>query len=65
MCVCVPGCGLNQLYAMRYGTIPIAHATGGLNDTITQHNSWAEKAKDPEVRRCKLDPKLKAPGSKG
>ena len=27
-------CGLNQLYAMRYGTLPIAHATGGLNDTI-------------------------------
>lgn len=28
-------CGLNQMYAMRYGTIPIARATGGLLDTIT------------------------------
>jgi starch synthase len=35
-------CGLNQLYAMRYGTLPIAHATGGLNDTITRHNPYAQ-----------------------
>ena len=27
-------CGLNQFYAMRYGALPIAHATGGLRDTI-------------------------------
>lgn len=27
-------CGLNQLYSLRYGTIPIVHATGGLRDTI-------------------------------
>lgn len=28
-------CGLNQLYSQRYGTLPVVHATGGLQDTIT------------------------------
>ena len=27
-------CGLNQLYSLRYGTIPIVRATGGLDDSV-------------------------------
>jgi starch synthase len=31
-------CGLNQLYSLRYGTLPIVRATGGLADTVAQYD---------------------------
>jgi starch synthase len=31
-------CGLNQIYSMKYGTLPIVRATGGLNDTVENYN---------------------------
>lgn len=34
-------CGLNQLYSLRYGTVPIVHATGGLADTICDASATA------------------------
>ncbi len=30
-------CGLNQIYSLRYGTLPIVRATGGLDDTIQNY----------------------------
>ena len=31
-------CGLNQMYSLMYGTVPIAHKTGGLADTVQPYN---------------------------
>jgi starch synthase len=33
-------CGLNQLYSLRYGTLPIVHHTGGLADTVHDSNGF-------------------------
>lgn len=30
-------CGLNQMYSLRYGTLPIVHAVGGLRDTVFEN----------------------------
>jgi starch synthase len=31
-------CGLNQIYSLKYGTVPVVRATGGLDDTIVDYN---------------------------
>lgn len=35
-------CGLPQLYAQRYGTVPVVHATGGLKDSVVQYNPFQD-----------------------
>ena len=34
-------CGLNQLYSLKYGAVPVVHRTGGLADTITDVNGFS------------------------
>jgi starch synthase len=36
-------CGLNQIYSLKYGTIPVVRATGGLDDTIVNYDPITKK----------------------
>jgi starch synthase len=33
-------CGLNQMYSLRYGTVPIVRVTGGLADTVDEDTGF-------------------------
>ncbi|MGD1091151.1 MAG: glycogen synthase GlgA [Bryobacteraceae bacterium] len=42
-------CGLTQMYALRYGTVPIVRATGGLEDTVDQETGFKFQPYTPEA----------------
>ena len=53
-------CGLNQIYSLRYGTVPIVRATGGLDDTIDAFDgagpapgeAQGSSSRSTRARRC-------------
>jgi starch synthase len=60
-------CGLNQIYSLKYGTVPVVRATGGLDDTIEEWDVKKETGTgfkfngfDPRDLLAEIDRALKA-----
>jgi starch synthase len=45
-------CGLNQMYSLRYGTVPVVHGVGGLDDTIRPYTARARHANGFKFREA-------------
>ncbi|KAK6913273.1 Starch synthase, catalytic domain [Dillenia turbinata] len=56
-------CGLNQLYAMMYGTVPVVHAVGGLRDTVQQFDPFNEAGLGWTFDRAEADKLIHALGN--
>ncbi len=48
-------CGLNQMYSLRYGTVPIVRAVGGLEDTVRNFDVVNEKGNGFKFREFRAD----------
>jgi starch synthase len=48
-------CGLNQMYSLRYGTVPIVRAVGGLDDTVQNFDVVAETGNGFKFREFRAD----------
>ena len=55
-------CGLNQMYSLRYGTVPVVRATGGLDDTVRNWNGEARTGNGFKFREASGSALLKALG---
>lgn len=55
-------CGLNQMYSMRYGTVPVVHATGGLADTVQTVDPGADRGTGWAFRTFHVDAFVEAIG---
>lgn len=52
-------CGLSQMIAMEYGTIPIVRETGGLKDTVTPYNEYTGQGNGFGFKEANADVMLK------
>jgi starch synthase len=55
-------CGLNQIYSMRYGTVPVVHATGGLADTVETLDPSRDRGTGWAFRHFDVQPFIDALG---
>ncbi len=53
-------CGLNQIYSLHYGTIPIVRATGGLDDSVDSSTGFKFTEYSPEALAGAIDEALRA-----
>jgi starch synthase len=53
-------CGLSQIYSLRYGTVPIVRATGGLDDTVDPETGFKFAAYTPEALTRAIEEAIKA-----
>jgi starch synthase len=53
-------CGLDQLYCLRYGTVPVVRATGGLDETIKQYDPSTGSGNGFKFDECTPEAFLKA-----
>ncbi len=53
-------CGLDQLYCLRYGTVPVVRATGGLDETIKQYDPDTGSGNGFKFTECTTETFLKA-----
>ncbi|MEO7192503.1 MAG: glycogen synthase GlgA [Vicinamibacterales bacterium] len=48
-------CGLNQMYSLRYGTVPVVTAVGGLEDTVRGYSGRSRRANGFKMRECSAE----------
>jgi len=53
-------CGLTQMYALKYGTVPLVHAVGGLHDTVREFNLKTLKGTGFKFKGYEVNPLLKS-----
>jgi starch synthase len=51
-------CGLSQIYSLRYGTVPIVRATGGLDDTVDESTGFKFVEYTPKALQAAIEQAL-------